>query len=300
MTNLNHKIAFVVATKDRPSELRQMLKSIEAQTFVPNQIVIVDGSASPEKDIDKEFPTLRVKYMHRTPPSASKQRNLGIGAVDPEMSLIGFLDDDIELKEGSVKAMMDFWERTPDQVAGAAFNIMNHPPVFASKLKSFPFVEKLGIYSEKKGIVLPSGFQTMIGHIPETIYVQWLPTGAVVWRRKIFIQFQLDEWFSGYSYLEDLDFSYRAGKKYQLAVVADAEYLHHSAPGGRGGDFVFGRREVTHRLYFVRKHKELSLFKCHAALLLRIFISLMMALKERKMGYLRRAWGNLIGLASKR
>jgi hypothetical protein len=33
-----------------------------------------------------------------------------------------------------------------------------------------------------------------------------LPSGASVWRREIFDKFSFEEFFEGYSYLEDLDF----------------------------------------------------------------------------------------------
>lgn len=84
---MSHKIAFVVATKDRPVELRNLLKSLEAQSYKPDQIIIVDGSAEPIEDVLKEFPTLPIKYIRCIPPSATRQRNMGIKEVKPELHL---------------------------------------------------------------------------------------------------------------------------------------------------------------------------------------------------------------------
>ena len=41
------KLAFVVATKDRPAELQRMWDSLVAQSRVPDEVVIVDASAHP-------------------------------------------------------------------------------------------------------------------------------------------------------------------------------------------------------------------------------------------------------------
>ena len=292
---VKNKIAFVVATKDRPVELRNTLKSLEVQSYKPDQIIIVDGSAQPIEDVLKEFSTLPINYIRFIPPSAARQRNVGIKAVKPEITLVGFFDDDVELEHNSLETMMDFWERATADIGGAAFNMVNHPQIYAYWLKSLPLAQNLGLYSKDRGVVLPSGFHTMIGCVHETTFVQWLPTTATVWRRKIFKNFQFDEWFDGYSYLEDLDFSYRVSKKYQLSVVAGARYYHYPASSGRVDNYEFGKREIANRIYFVKKHKELSLFKCYLALILRMFISVSLAIREFKVSYVERAFGNIAG-----
>ena len=88
------KIAFVVATKDRPRDLRNMLASLAGQSVRPGQVVIVDASAKPVESVVAEFPSLRIDYLRHLPPLASAQRNAGIQAVAPAMDLVGFLDDD--------------------------------------------------------------------------------------------------------------------------------------------------------------------------------------------------------------
>ncbi|MGE5741496.1 MAG: glycosyltransferase family 2 protein, partial [Candidatus Aminicenantes bacterium RBG_16_66_30] len=153
-----------------------------------------------------------------------------------------------------------------------------------------------GLYSGRGGGVTASGFQTMIGPVTVTTWTEWLPSGASVWRRDIFGRFRFDEWFEGYSYLEDLDFSYRVGRASKLAVVAPARYRHLPASGGRGGGYAFGLREVLNRTHFVRKHPGLSIAKCRAALTLRLLMSLADAVRERKASSAARAFGNAVGL----
>ena len=91
------KLAFVVATKDRPKKLERMLRSLDNQTRRPDQIVVVDGSQNSCQKITQEFPRLAVSYDTFSPPSATKQRNYGITRVRKDISLVGFLDDDEKL-----------------------------------------------------------------------------------------------------------------------------------------------------------------------------------------------------------
>jgi hypothetical protein len=155
----------------------------------------------------------------------------------------------------------------------------------------------LSLYSPEPGRVLRSGFQTMIGRVERTMEVQWIGSGAAVWRREVLAGNGFDEWFRGYSYLEDLEFSYRVGRRWRLAVVAGADYEHRPGPKGRGTGYQFGQREAFNRLYFVKKYRELSPARCVAALMVRTGLSLAQAVRERDGYSLGRAFGALVGIA---
>lgn len=290
---MRHYLSFVIATKDRLNQIRRLLKSIRAQPQLPDQIIIVDAGHSPLEDLIKEFPGLSIKYLRHGVPSPTRQRNIGIEAIDQKATLVGFIDDDAVLEDGSLGAMMEFWRNAADDVAGAAFNMVNHPRPALSFLKSAPLTEVLGLYGRKKGVVARSGFQTMIGYVTGDTYTLWLPTGAVVWRRNIFDEFRFDEWFD-YNYLEDVDFSYRVGKKYKLAVVAKAEYSHYPEHEKRKNGYAFGRKEVSNRIYFVEKNHEFSLFRCYMVLIIRMFITLGLILRRDRLYHFQRFCGNTV------
>ncbi len=289
------KIAFVVATKDRPEDLWTMLRSLADQSRRPDQVVIVDSSAEPVQSVAEEFSGLNVKYIHVDRPSASGQRNVGIRAVDEGMDLIAFLDDDAVLEPGSLEAMLEFWQAAPTDMGGAAFNWLNFEPTGGGWLKRSALCRWLGLYSPVRGQVMPSGWQTLVGVVSENIEVNWLCSGASVWRKDIFEKFSFDEFFDGYSYLEDLDFSYGVGHHYKLAVVAGAGFNHYPSPAGRSSMVRFGKVEVANRLYFVRKHG-LSLWRCYLGLMIRLLMTLAGAFSRRSRQNLGRVWGNCVGL----
>ncbi len=296
MNMLRNRLAFVVATKDRPDDLRRMLQSLADQSCPPDQVVAVDASQEPVEHVTRDFGTLRVDYIRHLPPSGTRQRNAGVDAVAPEMDLIGFLDDDAVLEPGAMEAMLSFWATSPSDVGGAAFNWMNCPPRAGAWLRSSRVASWLGLYSRRKGVVMPSGWQTVVGKVSETLFVEWLPSGASVWRRRVFDDFRFDPWFDGYSYLEDVDFSYSVGKRYRLAVVAGAGFSHYPSPSGRHGAYHFGKTEVRNRLFLVRKHG-LSVPRCYLGLFLRMLASLSAGLLCRMPARnLARAWGNCAAL----
>ena len=291
------RIAFIVATKDRPEELGRLWRSLLAQTRLPDEVVIVDAGARPAPPDGPRTAPPVLRHLTSPVASAARQRNAGLDALDPSVDLVGFVDDDAVLDDDAVAETLRFFEEFGPELGGAALNMVNHPPLDLAAVKRTPFAESLGLYARRSGAVTASGFQTMIGRVEATAWTDWLPSGASVWRREIFRGHRFDAWYSGASYLEDLDFSYRVGRAYRLAVVAAARYRHLPAAGGRGSAYVFGVREVLNRIHFVRKHDELSPAKCRAALVARMAMSLAFAVRERDLSFAARACGNAVGLA---
>ncbi|HPW16970.1 MAG TPA: glycosyltransferase [Candidatus Aminicenantes bacterium] len=291
------RISFVVATKDRPEELARLWRSLVAQTRPPDEVVVVDAGARPAPPAGPRPPRPVLRHVPSPVASATRQRNLGLDAIGPDIDLVGFVDDDAVLEPAAVAEMLRFFDEFGPELGGAAFNMLNHPPLGLAGLKRTPLAEALGLYARRRGAVTASGFQTMLGRVEATAWAEWLPTGASVWRREIFGGHRFDEWYSGYSYLEDLDFSYRVGRVYRLAVAASAGYRHLPADGGRGGAYVFGLREVLNRVHFVGKHVELSPARCRAALAARLLMSLGLAVRRGDASFLARAFGNAVGLA---
>lgn len=290
------RVSIIIATRNRPVELRRLLRSLEAQTSRPWRIVVVDSSDIRERSITREFPRLRLAYFAFPTASASRQRNFGLGKLDRMTDIVGFLDDDALLVPDSLRLMLGFLASSSPRLAGASLNMANHPNLAWRPLKHLGLVERCGLYSRQAGAVVPSGFQTMIGDVLKDTSVRWLPSGAVFWKRAVLDEFRFDEWYSDYSYLEDLDLSYRVGKKYELAVVAGAKYYHAQSSAARINGFRFGMKEVLNRVHFVHKNPELSAPKCLLALGARMGLSFLEFLRTGNPLFLQRAMGNIAGL----
>jgi glycosyltransferase involved in cell wall biosynthesis len=288
--------AVVIATRNRPAELRRLLRSLQDQTPRPGQVVVVDSSDQPERNLGREFQGLRLDYQHSRRRGAARQRNMGIKRVDRKIDLVGFVDDDAVLDRGALEQVRKFFMSAPPGIGGAALNLINHPDLDFRRLKASRLAKFLGAYSARPGTVSPSGFQTMIGSVDVDTFLDWLPSGAVFWRKGVLEKFEFDEWFEDYSYLEDLDLSYRVGKEYRLVVLSRAGHYHWPSASERLRGFKFGRKEVLNRLYFVRKNPEFSPGKAYLALFLRMLISLTFFLRRGDISFLYRSLGNVAGL----
>ena len=291
LTEYTNRVAVVVPTKDRPRDLRRMLASVASQSQLPNQVILVDGGDETVADVPPEFPSLNIHYIRVYPPSLSAQRNAGMEAVDSSMTLAGYLDDDLVLEPGSMEAMLDFWERAPPELGGAKFNIINDTRQGSAWIKYLFLTE-----GPKIGQVLPSGYQTSFGPVEEDMYVRWLSGGVTLWRKQVIQEFSYDEWFQGTGYLEDVDYSYQVGRKYRLAVIAEARVQHLSYPVRKDRNYLLGKWQAINRMYFVKKHPELSAPLYYWATLGQMMVNAGSGIIHRDSAGLRRAWGNLVGL----
>ncbi len=288
-----HKIAFVVPTKDREKDLRVMLTSLQAQTYLPDQIIVVDGSKPVIKHVVDEFPKLSIDYIRVFPPSLSKQRNAGMALLRDDITLAGYLDDDLELESDAIEKMLKFWETATNEIGGAAFAITNAGDPKGTRIK-----EWFGLDATKRGRVLDTGWTSMLGAPKQTIEVDWLCGGATVWRRSVVETFQYDDWFQGTGFMEDIDFSYNVGSQYKLILVAEAKVAHYHHPVQPSKHVLLGKWQIVNRLYFVKKYRSrgLSLFKAWVASFGVMILNLILGVTRRDSNRFRCALGNLIGV----
>jgi glycosyltransferase involved in cell wall biosynthesis len=290
-----NRIAFVIPTKDRPDDLRKMLASLAQQTRRPDQVIVVDGSDPEVRRVVHEAHALDVEYVREFPPSLARQRNAGMARVRDDITLAGYLDDDIVLEPEAVQRMLDFWEGVGPDIGGAAFTITNNPPPGALNLKQF-----FAIDHAQPGRVLRSGFASTITPQPTDVEVEWLYGGATVWRRDVIARFPYDEWFIGTGFMEDIDFSYTVREHYRLFVVSQARLAHYSRPVRTDRQRLLGKWQVVNRMHVVRKHRARGLssaaaWRASAGL---FFLNMAAGIVRRKRDPLNRALGNAAGMLS--
>ncbi len=114
--------SIVIATFERPEEMRTTLASIAAQTRPPAQVVIVDSSRDERTQAVLNAAPLPVRYERATKPSAAVQRNQGAALVTTP--LIAFVDDDVFIPPTSLEKICTAFEQdTAGQVGGIAARI---------------------------------------------------------------------------------------------------------------------------------------------------------------------------------
>lgn len=276
---------------DRPDDLRKLLQSLGSENRVVDQLVIVDASDPPVKDVCASFPDLPLDYIRVFPPSLAMQRNAGMAQIRPEITVAGYLDDDIVVEPDATEQMVKFWENASDEVGGASFSIINQPVLIKSFIRRFFLMD-----TTKPGQVLSSGFSSQIPYVTETIETAQLYGGATVWRRSVIDAYTFDEWFLGHGYYEDVDYSYRVGLKHRLFVVAEARLWHFSRPIAEGKHYDLGRQQIFNRLYFVRKVGGFNMLAVMWGLFGQVLQNLYVFIRRSDQNSLCRLRGNLAAL----
>ena len=288
-------LAFVIPTKDRDKDLRRMLRSLRAQTRLPDQVIVVDGSGVEVSWCVAEFPELKIDYVRMLPPSLSAQRNAGMAMLRAEITHAGYLDDDVVLELDAVYEMASFWGGAGLDVGGAAFNVVDGASSGSSALSWRSTVAGAGL-----GSIAPSGVVRELGEVQVNLETDWLCGGAQIWLREVIDNYSYDNWFQGTGFMEDVDYSYGVRERYRLFVVAAARLAHFTPPVRPDRQFLFGKWQVVNRMYIVRKyrHRGLSLLKAWGATLLLLLSNSVRGILYRQSGLWDRGLGNMAGIVS--
>lgn len=283
-------LSIVIGTKDRPASLARVLRSIAAQTRLPDEVVIVDDGALDPATVDEPLAgsAVQVRYFNKSHDRGlTKSRNLGIR--ESVGDVVMFLDDDVVLQPGYVAAVMEVYDRMPD-VGGVGGRITN---ARLSPLKRW-FLRIFLLDGTHEGNVLPNGIGVLVREIRDVTPVQWFSGCNMSFRRRVFEEFMFDEAFRANGWGDDRDFSYGVSRKHRLMATPHAALEHLEDPAGRVGKFEFGVTEITYVHRFFLKHMPRR-FMNHAALAWAFAgITLQNCVTFRP----TRVWGNLHGLYS--
>lgn len=232
----------VIPTKNRPDDLGRLLVSINSQTELPKNVIIVDQSDIFNKPKGSyKFP---INHLHKNSLSGlTAAKNEGIKHSKSE--IIYFFDDDIILYNDFFETINQQFESYPD-IFGICGRQVNSK---SSRFKLAMFnIFHTGCFKDirKK---CNSGFEKVA--LKST---NILPGGVTGYRQSIFQEFLFDEKFIKYCLGEDMDFSYRVSSKYKLAFSTKALAIHNHSTIGRYNPYDSFSCKVAGYAYFFKKN----------------------------------------------
>ena len=230
-----------VCTRDRPDDLRRCLVSVAAQTAPPRRVLVVN-SGRPLTSLDG---TAEVVESESGLP---RQRNLALGLLDGD--LVAFLDDDVELDTEYLEHVLQWFDEHPETV-GVSGSIDNDVPFSAASR----YYRRMFSLSTGDGILRPSGDLIYLYHPGCPTRVDSLSGSNMVWRRSAIEPLQFDETLEGYAYMEDVDFSLRAGLRGDLWMLSDAHLVHHKTQASRVPPRAYVRQVIENGAYLFGKHR---------------------------------------------
>jgi GT2 family glycosyltransferase len=248
----------VIPTCGRTGRLLATVRSIFAQEVLPVGILIVDAG-----DLSVELGDLsdladrcgvRLKVEKAVRRGAGPQRNQGVSAAGGEF--IWFLDDDVDLQPGCLKALWKAME-TDDRLGGCNAAIINqnyHSPgrVMRLLLALVGCPLRLSLAGRCCGPALNFLPALESGDDPQK--TDWLNTTCTLYRRVVLPSPPFLPFFEGYSLMEDLALSLEVGKRWTLANCPGAKIFHDSQPAEYKSQMV-GRQtmEMTNRWFVLSK-----------------------------------------------
>jgi len=234
------RVSVIIPTMNRPVELLDCVRTLACQTWMPDELIIVDNAElddAPIRRIAVEA-GMRYVFLRIARPGIARSRNLGIDHSSGE--IIMFLDDDCLLHSEYVEEVMDvFVEDAAHEVGGASgMERLIRPWSLSHRVW-----DALAIFfcqagtRRQEGRMLSSGFMTEMLHFEKRTNVEYLHGCFTTWRRAVFDEDRFDEFFDGYGTGEDKEFSYRVGRKHRL-VINPRGKIHHLATSSGRANFI--------------------------------------------------------------
>ncbi|MDI6761042.1 MAG: glycosyltransferase [Candidatus Brocadiaceae bacterium] len=277
------RISVIIPTKNRREDLLITLHAIIQQSCPPEEIVIVDQS---QKDCKEEILELfrvngskldLIYVWDKDITSLVEARTTGFNKSKCE--IVFFVDDDITLEKNCIENLLQSYDVNPQLGGvGGAYTNMENMNLFWLLGKS---LFTCGPFSLKKGGWFFTGWMAHYFHnrLTKPWPSRWFIGGMMSFKRHVVEEIGFDKQLVGHVFMDDRDFTFRASKKYPLAIDPKVKGYH------RGGMVaLYNMREdhekrVSGEWYFFRKNIDNTPLNT-LFFLWRMFGSLLVALLE--------------------
>lgn len=242
-----------IPTFNRPNEVGDCLESILIQTFIPQELLVIDDGALPSKFIQRWLDKLKKKNINfvyykkdhakiRRGLSESKNIALKIARHD----IVFILDDDLVLDPDFFEKIMDIWAASKDdQLIGVGGVIKN------SRVKPWSellFNKIFGLTSKYKWDINDVGFQVWDEHMPKAEKGFYLHGGASSYSKQLAQKLGFTTFSGGRTGLEDVEHCLRAKNAgYYFIVEPRAKVLHKGSNRSKESELQIGVKEGYNR-----------------------------------------------------
>lgn len=228
------RIAVVVASVNRPEEIRELLFSLKRQSLQPSAIVL---SVASNTDLPDDLPP-DVEVVLGTP-GLTKQRNRGLEKIAGRCDAMVFFDDDFIPTKNALDGIEKLFETCPDVVGCTGLVLRDGVRDGGISYKSALDV----IRQFKSEPVLPIKNENFLFAYGCNMAFRMSAVGSL----------RFDENLPLYGWQEDMDFAARIsiyGKVIRTTAFAG---VHRGVNKGRSPGKTFGFAQIVNPAYLVRK-----------------------------------------------
>ncbi len=245
------RFSVVIPTMRREQILADTLASLQSCDPPPDEVIVVDsddaGSSRPVVTAFDEAASPAVRY-HRTPPSLTRQRNLGID--DSSGDVVVFLDDDVSVPTRLFAQLQEIYD--DEGVVGATGMVIE--PEAHRRLGPLSPLRRLLLGRSREGTFTRYGYPRYLGDPEQPRDVEFMPGCFMSARREPATAVRFDELLGGYALAEDEDFSYRLSRLGRICYAPEIVVQHRKLGFGSHDPRRLGWLVVVNRAYLFRKN----------------------------------------------
>lgn len=309
------RLSTLIPTRNRKDSLCRLLDSLEKQSFLPDEIIIVDASDNPlnREDLQNQFPRLRIT-LQVSQPSVCMQRNLGIKKA--QSPYIFLCDDDIEVSEGYIATLMQHLVAYP--TVGAVSGVLYHsngskiesefrPLRVSSLLWKFIFqltvwtdLEKLHsnffgnsilyflkkYYRRKGNSFTLAGWPLVTQVNGSSFKTKIYGLGAAIVRKDWLLQSPYDEILDTHGIGDNYGVALNFRQDFPIVVLPSTYSVHHESEENRLAPHLTYFRRILALHYFIARNKQFTRIN-KVFLLWSLAGNLIYHLNERKKKWIR-------------
>lgn len=248
-----HNDTLIICTRNRHEDLALTLASLKLQSLLPTEIVFVDSSDNGlTKSLVSDFAgecSSKVKYFS-TRPGLTFQRNFGIKESSGEV--IHFIDDDVDLDRDYFLEINKVFNENPSAFAVGG-KLLNKTTAIDKLIRRIFMLSSTDGNGKMKRSGFPD-FQWENSSVRDITMTSILVGCSCSYRRTVFDELSFDEYFQGYGFMEDEDFSFSVSKKFSCYYNANAKLFHRITTKSRTDLFRLYKMMNLNHTYVFNKH----------------------------------------------
>ena len=249
----------VVATLDRPDDMKRFLDSLGRQTRLPDELIVVDAGAQHpvEELLEQRLGATGVPIVYiGSEPGLCVQRNRALEVVSSRVVL--FFDDDVILEPTYIEEVLKCFRRSATPPVGGVQGTLVAPPTLPLwKEWLYHFFCFSHEARTAKTVLYANGDVRHCSQPEDVIEVPALQGCRMAFLSEVFENERFTQYLPGYCRGEDVDFSYRVSRSWTLLQSPAARLEHRRSPVNRleGGDILYQR--VRARIRFFSRYGRL-------------------------------------------
>jgi GT2 family glycosyltransferase len=291
-------ISIIIPTKNRKEDLLITLRSVIQQSCPPEEVVVIDQSQeSCREGVLELFKTsgnkLDLIYLwDKEIPGLAEARALGVKKSGGE--IVFFLDDDITLDRNCIENLLKTYEENPHLGGiGGVDTSWANKSLWLLLAKS---IFTCGPLTGRRGGWFFTGWLPHYFHNRLTTpYPSWWLLGGIMsFKKHVVEEIGFDKQLVGHVFMDDVDLTFRASKKYCLVIDPKVRGYHRGGMVAHYNTKENYEKRISGEWYFFKKNIEktplnilLFLWSFLGRLLGALFVSLAQGTLDPLRGFLR-------------